>query len=135
MDLIIRLIAGLVAAIHGYIMWLEMFAWTTRGPKAFNKPIAELEKGQNTGSKPGVIQWFPCRRFVMDVFYKRLLLAKQYHLIFFDLRGSSGMLWRCYCNQKDILYPVCTCTGGNCFDSDHQVKVYRISDFQFRICF
>ena len=26
---------GFVALIHIYIVWLEMFAWTTRGPKVF----------------------------------------------------------------------------------------------------
>lgn len=33
---------GLVALIHGYILWLEMFAWTTRGPKTFRSLRPEL---------------------------------------------------------------------------------------------
>ncbi len=35
MDLFIKLIVGLVATIHLYILWFEMFAWETRGPKVF----------------------------------------------------------------------------------------------------
>ena len=35
MELIIKIIIGLVAFIHIYILWLEMFAWTTRGKKTF----------------------------------------------------------------------------------------------------
>lgn len=29
------IIIGLVAAIHLYILWFEMFAWESRGPKVF----------------------------------------------------------------------------------------------------
>ncbi|OON65925.1 DUF1304 domain-containing protein [Hymenobacter sp. CRA2] len=35
MVLLARVLIGLIAAIHLYILWLEMFAWTTRGPKVF----------------------------------------------------------------------------------------------------
>ena len=30
-----HILTGLVALIHLYILWLEMFAWTTRGRKVF----------------------------------------------------------------------------------------------------
>lgn len=36
MHIIVMILIGLVAAIHLYIMWLEMFAWTTKGPKSFS---------------------------------------------------------------------------------------------------
>jgi putative membrane protein len=35
MQLAAQILIGLVAFIHIYILWLEMFAWTTRGPKVF----------------------------------------------------------------------------------------------------
>lgn len=35
MPLLAQLLIALVILIHGYIVWLEMFAWTTRGPKVF----------------------------------------------------------------------------------------------------
>ncbi|MBO0935130.1 DUF1304 domain-containing protein [Fibrella sp. HMF5335] len=35
MHIITQLFVGLVAIEHLYILWLEMFAWTTRGPKVF----------------------------------------------------------------------------------------------------
>ena len=31
-----------MALIHGYILWLEMFAWTMRGPKTFRSLRPEL---------------------------------------------------------------------------------------------
>jgi len=30
-----KCVIGLVAVLHLYILWMEMFAWTTRGPKVF----------------------------------------------------------------------------------------------------
>ena len=29
------LLIALIALLHIYILWFEMFAWTTRGPKVF----------------------------------------------------------------------------------------------------
>jgi putative membrane protein len=35
MELISRILVGLVAIEHLYILWLEMFAWETAGKKTF----------------------------------------------------------------------------------------------------
>lgn len=37
-----NILIGLVAVIHLYIVWFEMFAWTTRGPKVFRGFPKEL---------------------------------------------------------------------------------------------
>jgi putative membrane protein len=36
MDIAINILIGLVAIIHCYILWFEMFAWETRGRKVFS---------------------------------------------------------------------------------------------------
>ncbi len=35
MSVIATILVGLIAALHLYIAWFEMFAWETRGPKIF----------------------------------------------------------------------------------------------------
>jgi len=35
MDILIKILIGFVAIFHLYILWFEMFAWETRGPKIF----------------------------------------------------------------------------------------------------
>jgi len=35
MSLISLILIALIAALHFYIMWFEMFAWESRGPKVF----------------------------------------------------------------------------------------------------
>ena len=42
MELLIQVLIGFVAALHGYFLWLEMFAWTTRGKKVFKNFPPEL---------------------------------------------------------------------------------------------
>ncbi|WP_443936495.1 DUF1304 domain-containing protein [Pedobacter sp. MW01-1-1] len=42
MHLASQIVIGLVAAIHLYILWLEMFAWTTKAPKVFKTIPKEL---------------------------------------------------------------------------------------------
>jgi len=42
MTLTISIIIGIVAALHLYFMWLEMFAWTTRGKKVFKSLPKDL---------------------------------------------------------------------------------------------
>src|SRR4051812_39824343 len=37
-----QILIGFVALEHVYILWMEMFAWTTRGPKAFKSLPASL---------------------------------------------------------------------------------------------
>ena len=42
MELVLKILIGLVALLHLYFMWFEMFAWTTRGRKVFKNFPAEL---------------------------------------------------------------------------------------------
>ncbi|RPE08516.1 DUF1304 domain-containing protein [Chitinophaga lutea] len=39
---VIMIFVGLIALLHCYILWLEMFAWTTRAPKVFTQIPKEL---------------------------------------------------------------------------------------------
>lgn len=42
MDFLIKILIGLIALIHCYIVWFEMFAWETRGKKVFKSFPTEL---------------------------------------------------------------------------------------------
>ena len=42
MHLLSQALMAFVALIHVYSLWLEMFAWTTRGPKTFRSLRPEL---------------------------------------------------------------------------------------------
>ncbi|MVN77693.1 DUF1304 family protein [Hymenobacter sp. HMF4947] len=59
MHLLSQILIGLVALIHGYIVWLEMFAWTTRGPKVFRTlPAALFEPTKTLAGNQGLYNGF-----------------------------------------------------------------------------
>ncbi len=59
MEIAIKIIIGLVALIHLYILWFEMFAWTTRGRKVFRHFPAELfEPTKSMAANQGLYNGF-----------------------------------------------------------------------------
>lgn len=59
MLLVAKMFTGLVALIHCYILWFEMFAWTTRGPKVFtNFPPELFEPTQALAANQGLYNGF-----------------------------------------------------------------------------
>ncbi|MFT6658423.1 DUF1304 domain-containing protein [Maritalea sp.] len=42
MSIYAMILIGLIALLHVYILWLEMFAWETRGPKVFKSVPKDL---------------------------------------------------------------------------------------------
>ena len=42
MSLLATILILLIAALHAYILWFEMFAWETRGPKIFRQFSADM---------------------------------------------------------------------------------------------
>jgi len=59
MKLAITVFIGLVAALHLYFLWLEMFAWTTRGKKVFKKfPKDMFEPTKSLAANQGLYNGF-----------------------------------------------------------------------------
>ena len=59
MNILSQLIIGFIAILHIYILWLEMFAWTTRGRKVFKTIPEELfEKTKVMAANQGLYNGF-----------------------------------------------------------------------------
>lgn len=55
----IDIMIGLVAVLHLYFLWFEMFAWTTRGPRIFRRFPKELfEPTKNMAANQGLYNGF-----------------------------------------------------------------------------
>jgi putative membrane protein len=53
------MIIGFIAVLHIYILWLEMFAWTTRGRKVFKAiPEDQFEKTKVMAANQGLYNGF-----------------------------------------------------------------------------
>ena len=59
MKLTAEILTGLVALEHLYILWLEMFAWTTRGRRTFKSFPSDLfEKTKGLAANQGLYNGF-----------------------------------------------------------------------------
>jgi putative membrane protein len=59
MNILSQLIVGFIALLHLYILWLEMFAWTTNGKKVFkNIPEDQFEKTKVMAANQGLYNGF-----------------------------------------------------------------------------
>ena len=59
MNILSQLIVGFIAVLHIYILWLEMFAWTTRGRKVFKTiPEDQFEKTKVMAANQGLYNGF-----------------------------------------------------------------------------
>ena len=52
-------LVALIAALHFYIAWFEMFAWTSQGPKVFSSiPLDLFEQTTQTAANQGIYNAF-----------------------------------------------------------------------------
>lgn len=59
MNTISQIIIGFIAVLHIYILWLEMFAWTTRAKKVFKTiPEDQFEKTKVLAANQGLYNGF-----------------------------------------------------------------------------
>lgn len=59
MSVIAMVLVALIALLHLYIMWFEMFAWTTRGPKIFRTfPKDLFEPTKSMAANQGLYNGF-----------------------------------------------------------------------------
>ena len=83
MTLAIQIIIGLVAVIHIYIMWLEMFAWTTRGKKTFkNFPEHLFEPTKALAANQGLYNGFLAAGLIWSFFIKDAMWSQNVSIFF-----------------------------------------------------
>ena len=59
MELLIKILIGIIAFLHLYFLYFEMFAWTTKGRKIFRKYPAEFfEKTKALAANQGLYNGF-----------------------------------------------------------------------------
>ena len=69
MEIAIKILIGLVALIHCYILWLEMFAWETRGRKVFRGfPKDLFSPTKNMAANQGLYNGFLAAGLIWSFF-------------------------------------------------------------------
>ena len=69
MNLVLKIFIGLIALEHLFILWVEMFAWTTTGKKIFNSLPEDLfEKTKTMAANQGLYNGFLSAGLIWSMF-------------------------------------------------------------------
>ena len=92
MGLVIKIIISLVAIIHIYILWLEMFAWTTRGKKTFkNFPEHLFEPTKALAANQGLYNGFLAAGLVWSLIIKNDMWSENISIFFLGCVLVAGI--------------------------------------------
>ena len=92
MQIIINVLIALVALIHGYILWFEMFAWETRGKKVFTTfPETLFGPTKNLAANQGLYNGFLAAGLVWTFFINNPEWRSNIALFFLSCVSVAGI--------------------------------------------
>ena len=104
MPLIATILVGLIAALHLYILWFEMFAWESRGPKVFRSFEPEMfPKTKVMAANQGLYNGFLAAGLIWSILIGDPVWARNVGLFFLACVLVAG-LYGAATASKRILY-------------------------------
>jgi putative membrane protein len=104
MSIVISILIGFVALLHGYFMWFEMFAWTTVGKKTFkNFPADHFEKTKSLAANQGLYNGFLAAGLIWSLLIYDGMWSINIALFFLGCVVIAGM-YGAYSVSKRIFY-------------------------------
>ena len=92
MAVAIKIFIGFIAFIHLYILWFEMFAWTTRGRKVFrNFPADLFEKTKTMAANQGLYNGFLAAGLIWTFFINDVKWQTNVSLFFLICVAVAGI--------------------------------------------
>ncbi len=104
MLLLSKIVVVLVAVFHIYILWFEMFAWETRGPKVFRNFSKDLfPKTKAMAANQGLYNGFLAAGLIWSLLIQDTAWSKNVALFFLGCVAVAG-LYGAYTADKKILF-------------------------------
>lgn len=104
MSILSKIIIGFVAFIHIYIVWLEMFAWTTKAPKVFKTiPKHLFEPTKVLAANQGLYNGFLAAGLIWSMCISDVCWSKNVALFFLGCVAVAG-IYGALTASKRILY-------------------------------
>jgi putative membrane protein len=92
MTLTSQIIIGFIAFLHIYILWLEMFVWTTRGRKVFKTiPADQFEKTKVMAANQGLYNGFLAAGLIWSLFIADATWSKNIAMFFLSCVLIAGI--------------------------------------------
>lgn len=104
MNILATIMVGFIALLHLYILWLEMFAWTTRGPKVFKTIAADqFEKTKVMAANQGLYNGFLAAGLIWALLIPNEIWSRYVALFFLSCILIAG-LYGAFTVSKRILF-------------------------------
>lgn len=104
MALLTNIGIGFIALLHLYIMWLEMFAWTSRGPKVFTGfPKDLFPKTKAMAANQGLYNGFLAAGLIWSLLIQQTVWSNNVALFFLGCVAVAG-LYGAYSVGRKIMY-------------------------------
>ncbi len=104
MNLLLSLIIALIIVLHIYFIWLEMFAWTTHGKKAFKGMPAELfEQTKAMAANQGLYNGFLVAGLVWSFLIEDINWSENIAIFFLGCIAVAG-IYGAMTVQRSIFY-------------------------------
>lgn len=101
MEIVIKILIGLIALIHIYILWFEMFAWETRGRKVFkNFPKDLFGKTKTLAANQGLYNGFLAAGLIWTFFISNGEWATNISLFFLICVAVAGIYGTATADKK-----------------------------------
>ncbi|WP_295671081.1 DUF1304 domain-containing protein [uncultured Mucilaginibacter sp.] len=92
MEILIKSLIALVAVLHTYFLYLEMFAWTTRGPKVFKTiPADQFASTKTMAGNQGLYNGFLAAGLIWSLLIKNPDWQQNVSLFFLTCVAIAGI--------------------------------------------
>lgn len=104
MEIIIKILIGLIAFFHLYILWFEMFAWETKGKKVFkNFPDELFGPTKTMAGNQGLYNGFLAAGLIWTYFIQDPQWSMNIALFFLSCVAIAG-IYGAFTADKKILF-------------------------------
>lgn len=104
MTLLVQILIGIIALLHLYILYFEMFAWESRGPKVFGSfPKDLFPKTKALAANQGLYNGFLAAGLIWSLLIADVLWSKNIATFFLICVAIAG-LYGAYSASRRIIY-------------------------------
>ncbi len=104
MNITLKIVIGFIAFLHLYIMWFEMFAWTTKGKKVFSSLAKDLfEPTKAMAANQGLYNGFLAAGLIWTFFINTSEWQYNISLFFLSCVAIAGV-YGTFTVDKKILF-------------------------------
>ncbi len=101
MEILIKILIGLIALFHCYILWFEMFAWENRGPKVFrNFPKDLFPKTKAMAANQGLYNGFLAAGLIWTFFISHPEWNQNVAIFFLSCVAIAGIYGAATADKK-----------------------------------